>query len=179
MPPQKALALLEKIEKLLWQRGFRNAAVRRISVVLLVMSTSLVAAGIILLPFTSWVFWLGVGAALSAWNFCSLADFVQRIFPVITAQTAPAASSSVNESTLDHTDNSKKNSGGKSKNGAASKFFLQGQLFRSYFRLFITGILVYTALVVCRANPFALAIGLSAAILAMPMLILMWPAKNG
>lgn len=192
MLPEKIQNLLKKIEKYLWQRGFRNATVRRIALVLLVMSATLLVLGVLILPLTSWVFWLGAGAALSAWNFCSLADFVQRFFPIITAQNAspaPADGHSITQNG-DASDNARSENqsmptGGNKKNNAAKpnnstnfRFFLQGQIFRSYFRLFITGILVYTALVVCRANPFALAAGLSAAVLVMPVLILLWPAKS-
>ena len=55
---------------------------------------------------------------------------------------------------------------------AAARRLLLGQLLRSNLRLFITGFFVYTALVAFRASPFALAAGLSAAVLILPVLFL-------
>ena len=134
----------DRVDRWLWQRGFPDGPVRTVIRNLVLVSTGLLILGTLLLPLIHWPFWLGVGAALSTWNFYSLAVFVQRAFP------RPGAGSSTN----------------------ASRAFLIAQLLRSNLRLFITGILVYISLVVFRANPFALVAGLSATVCMIPALLL-------
>ncbi len=50
--------------------------------------------------------------------------------------------------------------------------FVLPQLIRSNLRLFITGIIVYIALVECGASPFALVAGLSLTVVMTPVLLL-------
>lgn len=134
-----------RLDRWLWRRGFAAGPVRTGARVLILLAAALLAAGIVLLPLAAWPFWLGVGAALSAWNFYSLALFVQHAFP-------------------------SGNEGGAAFSTARRLLF--GQLLRSNLRLFITGFFVYTALVVFRASPFAVAAGLSAAVFILPVLFL-------
>lgn len=131
------------VDHWLWRRGFGPGPVRSAARTLILLAAALLTAGAALLPFTAWPFWLGAGAALSAWNFYQLARFVQYAFP-------------------------SGNEGGA--NSSAARRLLVGQLVRSNLRLFITGFFVYMALVVFHANPFALAAGLSAAVLVLPFL---------
>lgn len=139
------MSIVDRVDRWLWRRGFRAEPVRVVTRSLFLAAAALLALGALALPLARWPFWLGAGAALSAWNFYSLAFFVQRAFPRPTAEDPDPA---------------------------ASRALLLGQLLRSNLRLFITGILVYMALVVFRANPFALVAGLSAAVLMIPALLL-------
>ena len=134
-----------RVDRWLWRRGFVAGPGRTGARALNLLAAALLAGGIVLLPLAAWPFWLGMGAALSAWNFYSLALFVQHAFP--SGNEGRAASS-------------------------AARRLLLGQLLRSNLRLFITGFFVYTALVAFRASPFALAAGLSAAVLILPVLFL-------
>lgn len=139
---------VDRVDRWLWRRGFAAGPVRTGARALILLAAALLAAGLALSPLTAWPFWLGAGAALSAWNFYSLALFVQRAFPT---GNDGAASSSI------------------------ARRLLLGQLLRSNLRLFITGFFVYTALVAFRANPFALVAGLSAAVLILPVLFFFRP----
>jgi len=109
------------------------------------------------LPFAFWPFWLGFGALLSAWNFYSLARGVLAFLPVLAASSRQAE---------------EEGEDAKARTGAASRTFLMVRIFQSNLRLFITGILVYSALVVWHASPFALAAGLSLAVIVAPVLLL-------
>lgn len=60
---------------------FRRGAGAHRARALILLAAALLTAGIVLLPLAAWPFWLGMGAALSAWNFYSLALFVQHAFP--------------------------------------------------------------------------------------------------
>ncbi len=56
------------------------------------------------------------------------------------------------------------------KNGAGrARIVKKGLLIRTQLRLFITGIFVYTALVFFQASPIALAVGLSTAMIIIPI----------
>lgn len=143
----------ETVERFLWRKGFPPGPVRGTAKILLLLAGFLFAFGLVLLPLATWPFWLGAGAALSAWNFYSMARFVLALFPSVTAQAGEAAGKPDGTS-----------------GGSAARSLLLGQLLRSNLRLFITGFLVYTALVVCHANPFALTTGLSAAVAVVPAL---------
>lgn len=138
-------SLVDRVDRWLWRRGFASGPVRTGARALILLAAALLAAGLVLSPLVTWPWWLGVGSALSAWNFYSLARFVLCAFP------------SGNE--------------GAGTSGAARRL-LFGQVLRSNLRLFITGFFVYMALVAFRANPFALAAGLSAAVLVLPALFL-------
>lgn len=138
--PMRLMHSVDLVDGWLWRHGFAAGPVRTGARVLILLAAALFAAGLMLLPLTAWPFWLGVGAALSAWNFYSLALFVLRAFPGGNNGAAPAA-----------------------------RALLLGQLLRSNLRLFITGFFVYMALVAFHANPFALAAGLSAAVFVLPV----------
>ena len=145
LPSPSSLHPVYRVDRGLWRRGFAAGPVRTGARVLILLAAALLAAGIALFPLAAWPFWLGVGAALSAWNFYSLALFVQHAFP--SGNEGGAASS-------------------------AARRLLLGQLLRANLRLSITGFFVYTAFVAFRASPFALAAGLSAAVLILPVLFL-------
>ena len=81
---------------------------------------------------------------LSFWNFYTLALFIQQALPL----SIP----------------------GEDKNGASrARIVKKGLLIRSQLRLFITGFFVYIALVFFQANPIALAVGLSSALIIIPV----------
>lgn len=141
-PLQPVHSLASFVDRRLWRSGFGPGPVRSGARTLILLAAALLAAGTLLLPLTAWPFWLGAGAALSAWNFYHLALFILHAFP-------------------------SGNEGGAS--SSAARRLLAGQLVRSNLRLFITGFFVYMALVVFHANPFALAAGLSAAVLVLPL----------
>ncbi len=130
------------LERWLCRRGFYLPRIRRLCRWLIVFALGSLALGLLLLPWLAWPVWLGVGAALSAWNFFSLAQFVQDVFPQ------------------------------NGQNQGSQRKILLGQLFRSNLRLFISGILIYTSLVAGAANPFALLAGLSTTVIAAPALFL-------
>ena len=136
------MTLFSGLEALLEERGFASAVVRRVAAAAILVSAALLVLGGLLLPFLSWPFWLGAGAALGCWNFVSMAFVVQRIF----AKSKGTA-----------------NISGK---------ILLAQLAGTNLRLFITGILVYVSLVSFSANVFALAGGLSVTVFLIPLLAL-------
>jgi hypothetical protein len=133
---------VERVDGLLRRLGFVPGPVFLTARALILLALFLAVAGTLLLPVTAWFFWLAAGAVLSAWNFCSLAFFLQRFFT--GGAEAPVSPGKV----------------------------LRGQLFRSQLRLFITGILLYTSLTIFQANPVALLIGLSASVLVIAGLAL-------
>ncbi|WP_298066451.1 hypothetical protein [uncultured Mailhella sp.] len=136
--------VLERIERHLWRRGFVQAPLRRAMRNLFCFSWALFFAGLLLLPVTDTVFWTGGAALLSCWNFYTLSRFVQNSLPA----SLPA----------------------EDKNGARTAQVLKKALrLRSYLRLFITGILMYISLVAFHADPAALAAGLSASIVIIPI----------
>jgi len=101
----------------------------------------LFCSSLVILPVNSWLFWLSCGAILSFWNFFFLAYFVQKMFDT---------------------------------NGIGNKppqAFMVKQIIISNLRLCITGIFLYTFLVVWNADPFALIIGLSVSIAIIPILL--------
>ncbi len=86
--------------------------------------------------------WIFLGNILTFWNFFFLAIFIQKIF-------------NSNKLNINFT-----------------RKFILIQILISNLRLFITGILMYSALVLWNANPFALAIGLSIPLITIPFLLL-------
>lgn len=98
--------------------------------------------GLMAMPVNSWLFWLSSGAILSFLNFFFLAHFVQKMFHF-------------NKISQD-----------------SSRSFMMIQIIMSNLRLFITGIILYTLLVVWNADPFALIIGLTVPIAMIPILLL-------
>ena len=139
-----SMSIIEQADRRLWRRGFIHAPLRRAVRNLFFFSLLLFVAGLLALPWGSAVFWTGVMAMLSFWNFYTLALFIQHVLPA----SMPEAD----------------------KNGAGrARIVKKGLLIRTQLRLFITGIFVYTALVFFQASPIALAVGLSTAMIIIPI----------
>ncbi len=135
--------IIEQADRRLWRRGFVHAPLRGAVRNLFFFSLGLLIAGIAALPWGTHLFWAGVMAMLSFWNFYTLALFIQRALPAVIPK--------------------------EDKRGeASSRIVKKGLLIRTQLRLFITGIFVYIALVVFQASPAALAAGLSSAIIVIP-----------
>jgi len=138
------MGIFEQMEKALWRKGFVYAPLRLAVRDLLIFSAIFFAAGTALLPWTSQVFWGGVAALLSCWNFYTLAIFIQSTLPA----ALPA----------------------EDKRGAATAHVVKkGLRLWTYLRLFITGFFVYLALVQFQASPASLAVGLSASVTIIPL----------
>ncbi len=131
------------VDAFLYRRGFARGPVRLLARTLILLAALLLALGLAFLPLASWPFWLGAGAVFAAWNFFSMAHFIQRFFFHAAATQA------------------------------GTKNLMAGQIIRANLRLFITGIFLYTALMHWGANPFALVAGLSLAVLTIPFLPLL------
>ena len=139
-----SMSIIEQADRRLWRRGFIHAPLRRAVRNLFFFSLLLFVAGLLALPWGSAAFWTGVMAMLSFWNFYTLALFIQHVLPA----SMPEAD----------------------KNGAGrARIVKKGLLIRTQLRLFITGIFVYTALVFFQASPIALAVGLSTAMIIIPI----------
>ena len=138
------MSIIEQADRLLWRRGFIHAPLRRATRNLFIFSLLIFAAGTATFWWRTELFWAGVSAVLSCWNFYTLALFIQHALPL----SIP----------------------GGDKNGASqARIVKKGLLIRTQLRLFITGIFVYIALVFFQANPIALAVGLSSALIIIPV----------
>ena len=138
------MSIFERVERFLWRRGFIHAPLRAATRNLLIFSVLFFALGLALLPWTEDGMWAGIAALLSAWNFYTLARFIQYAMPAAMPET--------------------------DRRGAATaRVVKKGLLLRTYLRLFITGFFVYVALVQFQASPAALAAGLSAAVTIIPL----------
>lgn len=138
------MGIFEQMEKALWRKGFVYAPLRLAVRDLLIFSAIFFAAGTALLPWTSQVFWAGVAALLSCWNFYTLAIFIQSTLPA----ALPA----------------------EDKRGAATAHVVKkGLRLWTYLRLFLTGFFVYFALVQLQVSPIALAAGLSVSVTITPL----------
>lgn len=91
---------------------------------------------------TDWVLWIFSGAMLTFFNFFFMALFIQK---------------TIYSNRL---------------NIKQPRSFLIKQIFLSNLRLFITGILLYTFIVILGANPFAIAIGLTVPLALIPIILL-------
>ncbi len=129
---------VERFDAALSRQGF-SAPLRRVSLALVSLSLALLLFGCVLLPWVSWPLWLGVGAGLSAWNFLSMAFFVQAAF----RRAAPGRN--------------------------ISRKLLWTQILGTNLRLFISGILIYVLWVIFSANLLALMLGLSLTVLLIPL----------
>ena len=135
--------IIEQADRQLWRKGFVHAPLRGAVRNLFFFSLLLFALGLALLPWLPHIFWSGVMAVLSFWNFYTLSLFIQRALPAVIPE--------------------------EDKRGEArGRIVKKGLLIRTQLRLFITGIFVYIALVVFQASPAALAAGLSSAIIIIP-----------
>ena len=136
--------IIEQADRRLWRRGFVHAPLRGAVRNLFFFSWALFLLGMVLLGVTRNVFWAGMMALLSCWNFYTLALFIQRALPAVIPE--------------------------EDKRGeASSRIVKKGLLIRTQLRLFITGFFVYIALVFFQASPAALAVGLSAVMILIPV----------
>ena len=143
--------LNERVEGALWKKGFPQGLTRDAVKVSILIALLLIIVGTIFLPVSTKLFWGGFGAVLAAWNFYSLSHFILHRLPQASREDAGEG---------------------------ARKSFFTGQLLRSNLRLFITGILLYVALVVCEADVFSLLAGLSLVVLVIPALLFFRKARS-
>ena len=138
------MSIFERVERFLWRKGFVQAPLRVATRNLLIFSGIFLLLGAGLVPWSDQVFWAGVAAVLSAWNFYTLALFIQHAMPAVIPEG--------------------------DKNGlATARGVKKGLLLRTYLRLFLTGFFVYVALVQFQVSPAALAAGLSASVTIIPL----------
>ena len=138
------MSIFERVERFLWRRGFVHAPLRAATRNLLMFSVLFFLLGTALVPWTMEGFWAGVAALLSAWNFYTLALFIQHALPAVIPESDK-------------------------KGMATARIVKKGLLLRTYLRLFLTGFFVYLALVQFQASPAALAAGLSASVTIIPL----------
>ena len=138
------MSIFERVECALWRRGFVYAPLRAATRNLLIFSALFLLLGMALVPWSLQMFWGGIAAVLSAWNFYTLARFIQSCMPAVMPE-------------------------GDKKGVATAHVVKKSLLFRTYLRLFITGLFVYVALVQFQANPAALAIGFSVPVTIIPL----------
>ena len=138
------MSIFEQTERFLWHRGFIHAPLRTATRNLLIFAALFFLLGAALVPWTMQGFWAGTAAVLSAWNFYTLALFVQHALPAVIPQS--------------------------DKRGEKTAYIVKkGLLLRTHLRLFLTGFFVYLALVQFQASPAALAVGLSASVTIIPL----------
>ncbi|MBQ4616508.1 MAG: hypothetical protein IJB29_07380 [Mailhella sp.] len=138
------MSIFERVERFLWRKGFVHAPLRAATRNLLIFSTIFFALGAGLFPWFAGMFWAGVASALSAWNFYTLARFIQLALPAAMPE--------------------------EDRRGlATARVVKKGLLLRTYLRLFITGFFLYIALVQFQASPVALAAGLSVSVTIIPL----------
>lgn len=138
------MSIFERVERALWRRGFVQPSLRVAMRNLLIFSVLFFVLGLALLPWTEDAVWAGVAALLSAWNFYTLARFIQCSMPAVMPVDDRRGT-------------------------ATARVVKKGLLLRTYLRLFITGLFVYGALVQFQVSPAALAAGLSAAVTVIPL----------
>ena len=138
------MSIFERVERFLWRRGFIHAPLRTATRNLLIFSGLFFLFGAALVPWSMEGFWAGVAAVLSAWNFYTLALFIQHALPAVIPESDK-------------------------KGMATARIVKKGLLLRTYLRLFLTGFFVYLALVQFQASPVALAAGLSASVTIIPL----------
>ena len=138
------MSIFERVERFLWRGGFIHAPLRAATRNLLIFSGLFFLFGAALVPWSMEGFWAGVAALLSAWNFYTLALFIQHALPAVIPESDK-------------------------KGMATARIVKKGLLLRTYLRLFLTGFFVYLALVQFQASPVALAAGLSASVTIIPL----------
>lgn len=138
------MSIFERVERFLWRRGFIHAPLRAATRNLLIFSGLFFLFGAALVPWSMEGFWAGVAVLLSAWNFYTLALFIQHALPAVIPESDK-------------------------KGMATARIVKKGLLLRTYLRLFLTGFFVYLALVQFQASPVALAAGLSASVTIIPL----------
>ena len=77
------MSIFERVERFLWRKGFVQAPLRAATRNLLIFSGIFLFQGAALLPWTTQVAWAGVSSVLSAWNFYTLALFIQHAMPAV------------------------------------------------------------------------------------------------
>jgi small-conductance mechanosensitive channel len=70
---------VRRIDEMLWRRGFRAQEVRVLLRNQLLVTAVSLLAGLGLGWINGWLFWFGVGAVLSTFNFYAVARFVQQV----------------------------------------------------------------------------------------------------
>ena len=138
------MSFFEQVERMLWRRGFVQPQLRVAVRNLLIFSMIFFALGLALLPWMEAAVWAGMAALLSCWNFYTLARFIQSFMPAAMPE-------------------------GDKKGRATAHVVKKSLLFRTYLRLFITGLFVYVVLVHFQASPAALAIGFSVPVTIIPL----------
>ena len=138
------MSIFERVERFLWRKGFVHAPLRAATRNLLIFSALFLVLGMALVPWSLQIFWAGVAAVLSAWNFYTLALFVQHTMPAVIPESDK-------------------------KGLATARVVKKGLHLRTYLRLFLTGFFMYCALVQFQASPIALAAGLSASVTIIPL----------
>jgi uncharacterized membrane protein len=81
------MALVHRLDAMLWSRGFHRPEVRLAMRNELLFSVPLLLLGVCLLPVTSWLLWFAAGALLIAGNFYGLARFMQGLSLSVYSQT--------------------------------------------------------------------------------------------
>jgi hypothetical protein len=107
------MSIFERVERFLWRRGFVHAPLRAATRNLLIFSAFFLVLGMALVPWSLHVFWAGIAAVLSAWNFYTLALFVQHALPAVIPESDK-------------------------KGLATARVVKKGLLLRTYLRLFLT-----------------------------------------
>ena len=138
------MSIFERAERFLWRRGFVYAPLRAATRNLLIFSALFFLLGAVLVPWVPQLCWAGMAAVLSAWNFYTLALFIQHSMPAVMPESDK-------------------------KGLATARVVKKGLHLRTYLRLFLTGFFVYFALVQFQASPIALAAGLSASVTIIPL----------
>ncbi len=69
---------LRRLNIQLRRLGVRQALLRRILATQILVTLAALALGLFLWPITTWIFWFGIGAALSVGNFLSLTKIVPQ-----------------------------------------------------------------------------------------------------
>ena len=138
------MSIFEQVERALWRKGFIHASIRVAMRNILIFSVAFLLAGTALFPWTDQVFWAGAMAVLFCWNFYTISLFVQEALPLSIPE--------------------------EDRRGASTaRVVKKGLLWRSQFRLCITGIFVYMWLVLFQADAVSLLAGLTAAVAMIPI----------
>ena len=138
------MSIFEQVERALWRKGFIHASIRVAMRNILIFSLTLLLAGTILFAWTDQVFWAGAMAVLFCWNFYTISLFVQEALPLSIPEDDRRGAST-------------------------ARVVKKGLLWRSQFRLCITGIFVYMWLVLFQADAVSLLAGLTAAVAMIPI----------
>ena len=137
------MILFEQIERFLWRRGFFQPALRRLMRDVLASSCFLTIVGLCALPWTPHIVWAGAMSCLSALNLYAISLFILHI---LSSMSLPE-------------DQRKR----------APRVVKKKFHFHAFFRLFISGFLIYGSIVFLQAHPAALASGLTFTLAIIPV----------